>query len=813
MPEINSTIALPWKDGAVLRSADLATPWKDGTSVYGTGGAFTPLAAPAGGTPTAPVPQAPGSTIPAATVYPATHTLAVYDERDETLLTSIQSMSMKADADSLYWSISAGCSDADRARLLAGEQPAVLRVQLDGDIWRFAVDSVSRSRKFPVSTNTIAGRSITVAAAAPYQGDQNWTVDGATTAQQIATLANLRTGLTVDWQIQDWAIPDRVFSFSGTPLLVVKAVADAVRASVLSSRADFSVRVVPRYPSLSNAWAVKPPNVEVDASAIRTDSVTRNDKPAYTGIYVSGQQNGALGFVRLAGTNGDVLHPMVTDVLITDQPAIEQRGIAELGESGAQTSVTMQLPVIYGAGRPGVIEVGSLVRVVGDGDPWVGLSRSVEVAVDFPAVTQTLTLEQHTAAVEGTVIDEDLVAADPLRFIGPIPAQSLTVGTPYTMSIASYWSHGQTPYAWSLRSGALPAGLTLSATTGVISGTPTTVATSPVAFRAVDATYGMADSNIASFTVAAAIPPFVFSGTIPAQSLTVGTAYSLSTAGYWSGGSSPYAWTVFSGSLPAGLILNAATGVISGTPTTTGSASLVLRATEAGAATANSNSIAFTVAAPAVAFTVFSGGTSAAYPNVSGAALTARNSWVAACTNVGKVSFEDTGSGPTFEQTAPFSTLYFTPILTGSPYLSIAWSGAASECTISRNLDAGFNNLGTFDTTRTVDSSVAQYLGMQVSPAGARTLTLTPSVPFKALSFYLTDVGDSSEAVTVRLFKSDSTTQDYTITAPSTADGNLNFWGFVDSATYTKAEILMSRSSGTGGYSVGIDDIAIGTPV
>jgi hypothetical protein len=46
----------------------------------------------------------------------------------------------------------------------------------------------------------------------------------------------------------------------------------------------------------------------------------------------------------------------------------------------------------------------------------------------------------------------------------------------------------------------------------------------------------------------------------------VGTAYSQTLAA--SGGTAPYTWTITVGALPAGLLLNQATGVISGTPTT-----------------------------------------------------------------------------------------------------------------------------------------------------------------------------------------------------------------------------------------------------
>src|ERR1017187_1076751 len=60
--------------------------------------------------------------------------------------------------------------------------------------------------------------------------------------------------------------------------------------------------------------------------------------------------------------------------------------------------------------------------------------------------------------------------------------------------------------------------------------------------------------------------------TLPAGS--IGGAYSQTLAA--TGGTSPYTWSLYSGALPAGLSLAASTGVISGAPTTAGTASFVV---------------------------------------------------------------------------------------------------------------------------------------------------------------------------------------------------------------------------------------------
>jgi Putative Ig domain len=84
----------------------------------------------------------------------------------------------------------------------------------------------------------------------------------------------------------------------------------------------------------------------------------------------------------------------------------------------------------------------------------------------------------------------------------------------------------------------------------------------------------------------------------------VGAAYSATLTA--SGGTAPYKWAITSGSLPAGLQLNGASGAISGTPTATANASaLTFTATDSGSpAQSSSANLTLTIAASGITVSV-----------------------------------------------------------------------------------------------------------------------------------------------------------------------------------------------------------------
>lgn len=138
---------------------------------------------------------------------------------------------------------------------------------------------------------------------------------------------------------------------------------------------------------------------------------------------------------------------------------------------------------------------------------------------------------------------------------------------------------GVAAYSWAVTGGSLPAGLSLGAATGIISGTPSTVGTANFTVTVTDAegTPQTASSTF-SITIAAAAATLSIVTSSLAGGLIGAGVYSQTLQAI--GAVLPLSWAVTLGSLPLGLALNAATGVISGTPTAGGVANFTVRATD-----------------------------------------------------------------------------------------------------------------------------------------------------------------------------------------------------------------------------------------
>ena len=156
--------------------------------------------------------------------------------------------------------------------------------------------------------------------------------------------------------------------------------------------------------------------------------------------------------------------------------------------------------------------------------------------------------------------------------INPTTLPAGTKALAYSQSLSA--TGGSGPYTYALSSGALPAGLALNTATGAITGTPTANGLANFTVRVTD---GNGDAGTRAYALnigsnSLAINPT----TLPAA--VQGSLYSETVTA--TGGTGPYTYAIIAGALPPGLIFNTATGLISGTPTGTGTFSVTIQATD-----------------------------------------------------------------------------------------------------------------------------------------------------------------------------------------------------------------------------------------
>ena len=148
-----------------------------------------------------------------------------------------------------------------------------------------------------------------------------------------------------------------------------------------------------------------------------------------------------------------------------------------------------------------------------------------------------------------------------------------TLGAPYTTTLVATGGTGAP--TWRVVAGALPDGLSLSAT-GVITGRPTREGTATFTVRATD-TIPLSDEQVLTIRInPAPVPPAITTTTLPDGTEQV-TYNARVTA---TGGTGAVTWRVVTGKLPDNVFLNQTTGAITGIPTKNGTFGFTVRATD-----------------------------------------------------------------------------------------------------------------------------------------------------------------------------------------------------------------------------------------
>lgn len=201
-----------------------------------------------------------------------------------------------------------------------------------------------------------------------------------------------------------------------------------------------------------------------------------------------------------------------------------------------------------------------------------------------------LSINGSTAQISGLTSDSAgsgvaYITAQDVNGLSTTKAFNFTVAEPVTVDSAtlpraatdrsySYSSltaqGGTAPYTFSVVSGSLPPGLSLSSS-GVISGTVTDSAINNLSY-----TFGVratGNSGLVSetrqFTINVTIPPKILNDSLPSGRTSSGYSHPVLRTG----GVAPFSWTA--SGLPTGLSIQAGTGTILGTPTQSGTFSSV----------------------------------------------------------------------------------------------------------------------------------------------------------------------------------------------------------------------------------------------
>lgn len=308
--------------------------------------------------------------------------------------------SLRIDSQSWTWGFSATFALSalpDLEPNMLGD-PVELEAEVNGHAYRVLVERIVRDRGFASGSISVSGRGKSAYLDSPYAMARSFTNSQERTAQQLMndalTINGVSIGWDVDWQLTDWLVPAGAWVHNGTFISALKTIADAAGGYLQPHPTAQTMRVLPTYATAPWNWASVTPDLVLPSALTTREGIEWMDKPDYNAVYVTGVTNGIIAQVKRTGSAGDVSAQMVVDPLITEAAAARQRGIAILGDTGRQASVSLRVPVLP---ETGVIEPGAFVQYEDGGVTRRGLVRSTQLDVMYPEVFQSIGVETHVA--------------------------------------------------------------------------------------------------------------------------------------------------------------------------------------------------------------------------------------------------------------------------------------------------------------------------------------------------------------------------------------------------------------------------------
>ena len=424
------------------------------------------------------------------------------------------------------------------------------------------------------------------------------------------------------------------------------------------------------------------------------------------------------------------------------------------------------------------------------------------------ALTVTVTA---TSVVKNTVSASATVKVEPPPAISTTSLPNGTVGTSYSQTLAATGGTGN--LTWNVASGSLPAGLTLNASTGAISGQPTTSGTSNFTVQVTDsAPTPLSAQQALSINVT---QPTMTITTTSLPNGTVGVAYTGALQVNYA--TQPVTWSISSGTLPAGLALDPNTGAITGTPTAAGISSFTVLVTDSTTPTkqTDTQNLSITIATAGANNAVLKGNYAfllSGY-DASGNRVTVGGSFVADGSGIITSGTEDINAaastpapGLTFTGTYSVGTdnrgtITITNSATATYTMAIAMgtitSGVAYKGSILEFDNSGYTMSGTIELQDTTAFAASAITGSYVfnfegsDSAGAR-MGVEGQLSANGSGGITTGVFDANDNSVVISGGAIANTSVYTV-APSTGRGTLTLSG-VTPANYAIYVISASKS-------------------
>lgn len=319
---------------------------------------------------------------------------------------------IKTDMDSYCWSGNIEISHVDYQRIKAkldverGNEPLIL-VNVNGKVFGFIAENVSRKRQFGASVYQLSGRSSTARLGQDYAHSQGLNGTGGTIEQDLYASQIMRMQLndlpfSIDeFHVDDWLIPAGTLNVSNqTPISIISQLATACGGKVISHVSEPKLSIIKRWRVPAWEMATAKPSLVVPMNVVHSISDEKRTSPRHNTVTLIGRQQ-AFEIYR-QGQGRDLIAPVANWYLYTDQASAIARGVQLLSDSGNHVHYTVKMLVSDKHNLP-LAKLGQIWQINDDTDGGDGafnaLITSVGLSVsrdnDAVVVWQTVGMDRY----------------------------------------------------------------------------------------------------------------------------------------------------------------------------------------------------------------------------------------------------------------------------------------------------------------------------------------------------------------------------------------------------------------------------------